>query len=208
MAETFSLAFTVLIWLGTPEELGFDRDALAHLTRAYEPESPISALSPLHPEPDGPLEAMRLKNAALEFLFYYIRLLKTRWFQRVWVVQEYALSQRPPFALLGHVAFSMEALFASKQIAHRFFESATQMEVPLWIKQNMEQKSYQSKDFVVLSVTAEAHEVAFSSRYLPKYLQTPEFREKPPAHQLLDLLTNVTGKSVRFHMITYMAPSD
>ena len=110
MTGIFSSAYTVLIWLGSFEKLGrkiLGIELLLHVLESMSPldEFPRPTLTfVLSPGPRDP------GDAAIRLLETYMEIMRNDWFRRGWVVQEYALSQQKPCALLGNALFSFQSL--------------------------------------------------------------------------------------------------
>ena len=100
------------------------------------------------------------------------------WFRRVWVLQEYALSQRTPCAMIGDTLFSLESFYTfgsafSQTLREKFpgllrKESADSLRSnPEWLTRNL------------LGVT-----------FLRKLIASREFQDKSLANQLLSIIRN------------------
>ena len=108
-------------------------------------------------------------TVTIELLGCYKRLLESDWFRRVWVLQEFALSQREPQALLGPTLFSLRSLYnlGSKILQHVEKDS----EDSEWFR-------FMGRSFL------SSHTVTFGERYLPDWISSPAFQNKTQAMQL------------------------
>lgn len=115
MGRVFGQAFNVLVWLGTLDDVAFEKEELfREATELYAHKA--QKRSPVHP-------AFRPRNRTLpaaetwpaHHIFANLRIgffsvVKSPWFQRVWVIQEFALAKRKPVALLGSYVFNLAAI--------------------------------------------------------------------------------------------------
>ncbi len=111
MTAIFASAFTVLVWLGTSEELEPDQPDFEHLLYCLELALPLLdfpkpvSFFPCSPEQRG------AGDNVVGLYKMYIKIMLNDWFRRVRVLQEYALSQRKPCAMIGDTLFSLKSFY-------------------------------------------------------------------------------------------------
>ena len=181
MTGIFSSAYTVLIWLGPFEKLGrriLGVELLLHVLESMSPldEFPKPTLTfVLSPEPRDP------GDAAIRLLETYMDIMRNDWFRRGWVVQEYALSQRKPCALLGNALFSFQSLNPLGSVLSQLL---------------LERQGDWLKDWAdSLGLNPEIlNHFAFGPTCMRDLIATREFREMSLANQLLSIIMNQCPK--------------
>ena len=181
MTEIFSSAYTVLIWLGPFEKLGrkiLGIELLLHVLESMSPldEFPKPALTfVLSPEPRDP------GDAAIRLLETYMEIMRNDWFRRGWVVQEYALSQQKPCALLGNALFSFQSLNPLGSVLSQLL---------------LERQGDLLKDWAdSLGLNPEIlNQFAFGPKCMRDMIASREFQEKSLANQLLSIIMNQCPK--------------
>ena len=109
----------------------------------------------------------------------YLRILSSAWFERVWVVQEHALSRRAPCALLGSALFSFDALW-------EFQPDLTALETSTDDKAWVE---------AVNRKIDSAKRERFGAQYMRTLIRSNDFRAQAPARQLWQVLRNLRPKA-------------
>lgn len=97
MADIYSLAESVQIWLGTVDDLGIDENQTELFLRTA---NWVNSLS----EPEVWMVSLRekLQDQFLDFMDNVGKLARNQWFGRRWVTQEYVLNDRNVvFVFLG-----------------------------------------------------------------------------------------------------------
>jgi Heterokaryon incompatibility protein (HET) len=197
MTQIYSMAYTVLVWFGTFKDFeqwdihpdpdpdlelyGGKQMGLKLLVNQLERKSPLTDFAIPKWEPSISLGKADLGNVAYQMTRAYSTLLLSRWFERIWVVQEYTLSQRDPCALLGRAMFSFRSLYASVPD----FRSLCEVEY-LPIKNRVDRFA-RNLDPILAS--------SFGQAYMQSEITSSAFRSKPFADQLLWLLLHVKGES-------------
>ena len=110
MTETYSRAYTTLIWLGTAKDLDIDDSRASNLIQFLHPISPLAEFE-RSSQGSGYLSGLHRQQVVIDPCFDYHSLLTASYFERVWVFQEHAMSQRTPWALAGHLLCSYLALY-------------------------------------------------------------------------------------------------
>ena len=181
MTVIFASAFTVLVWLGTSEELELDQLDFEHLLYILECVLPLLYLPkqvssfPCTPGQRGSDDNI----VGLYKIFFKIML--NDWFMRVWVLQEYALSQRTPCAMIGDTLFSLESF-------HTFGSAFSRA---LWEK-NREDLGVLRKDSAdgLLSNPERLTISRFGTTLLGDLIASQGFQDKSLANQLLSIIGN------------------
>ena len=172
MGRIFSSAYTVPVWLGTPESLGLDAVGFTALLQVLDSVSPSKEFTGRLAGAGIARQPHERQSEISKMILSYFKVLDGPWFRRVWVLQEYVLSQRAPVALIGHTLFSFQALYASASPLQRLRDQAEVIDSGVDVTRML-------KFFV---------ESAFGSMYLPEWINSVEFQKKSTACQLLWLL--------------------
>jgi hypothetical protein len=115
--DVYARAYNVLAWLGTVDQLKMgDLAYPVFLQEAFK----MKKVDPLFEPTTTELSALFKRRGVLESPESHLRLCigaalnisKVPWASRVWVIQEYALSQRMPWALLDSSVFSFDYIKA------------------------------------------------------------------------------------------------
>jgi len=108
-------------------------------------------------------------------------ILQNEWFQRVWILQEYCLSQREPVALIGYAMFSLRAL-------NEFGGSLAEL-------QAHSDENLRMRIGSLARLAKVMAEVSFGPEYMPKFISSKSFRIKSPAEKLVWIITNIGSRA-------------
>ena len=181
MTQIFSSAFTVLVWLGTSEELELDQLDFEHLLYYLELVLPYldfpksistSPYSISQREPEKNL--VRLRHV-------YRKIIECDWFSRVWVLQEHALSQRKPCAMIGDNPFSLESFYAFGSAYSRALGEKSREDPGILGKDRVDSLLFNSE-----RLTRDR----LGTTFLRELIASREFQDKSLANQLLSIKGN------------------
>ena len=180
MTAIFASAFTVLVWLGTSEELDSDPLDFEYLLYCLDAmpllDFPKRALTfPGTPEQRGS------GNNIFTLYDIFEKVMLNDWFKRLWVLQEYALSQRKPCAMIGDSLFSLES----------FYTFGTAISRALWQKMQ-KAPGISRKDCAesLLSKMEVYTKCILGTTFLENLIASTEFQDKSLASQLLSIIGN------------------
>ncbi|KAK5172551.1 uncharacterized protein LTR77_002671 [Saxophila tyrrhenica] len=206
MGSIYASAFTTLIWLGTVEEtLGPSRASLL-TTHEKVPiegvdilqetvEADLIALchflkTNIHPldvgceriddPPDLPSWDL-FSPQHLGLVWALFAVMKSPWFDRSWVTQEFCLSQREPIALVGQHMLFMRALHILR----------THCGSPEYTDYSKAERGMLGLETTVVQQMNEK----FNVTYLPGQISSLDFQTASPADQLLSVLLHQSRKA-------------
>jgi hypothetical protein len=177
MTQIYSSAYSVLIWLGTIEGLDLDLLTFQIFLEKLDMIDPVDGFLAQERPSFQPLVYENSTVVACKLLADYKQIILSTWFRRVWVLQEYVLSQRTPCVMIGQAVFSFQSL-------HGLAKNLRQL-----------------VNHPDLSVdTTVATRFRFDLRFIEyilgpastrEWLVSSEFQEKSLAHQLIWIYMNI-----------------
>ncbi|KXL42182.1 hypothetical protein M433DRAFT_72039, partial [Acidomyces richmondensis BFW] len=180
IANIYSSAFTVLVWLGNIQNINPDPTAFKHLLSALDTIKPLFDFEKPHldiQEPEPSLD----NDVVVRMVQTFMSILQNEWFQRVWILQEYCLSQREPVALIGYAMFSFRAL-------NDFGRNLSQL-------QKHADENLRVQIGSLARLASVMVEVCFGPEYMPNFISTDSFKYKSPAEKLLWILMNIGSRT-------------
>ncbi len=180
MAQLYSKAFTVLVWLGTIQDLQPDPAGLDFLLTVLETVVPVSDFPKPQLEADRHSGLSMSDDTAADHLKIYARILMNDWFKRVWVLQEYCLSQRQPIVLVGHAMLSFQALYGYAPNLEQIADNPD--------------PEIRNKLGSLANLVQSLAKISFGPKYMPKYISSPEFSQRSAAQKLLWIIMNLGSR--------------
>jgi len=180
MTQIYSKAFTVLVWLGTIQSLEAEPAGFNFLLTVLDMVVPVADFQKPQLELHHNSRPAMSDDTAADHLKIYARILMNDWFKRVWVLQEYCLSQRQPTVLLGHAMLSFQALYGYapnlEQVA------------------NNPDPEIRNKLGSLANLVQSLAKVSFGPTYMPEHFSSFDFRQRSTAQRLLWILMNLGSK--------------
>ena len=181
MTAIFASAFTVLVWLGTSEELEPDQLGLEHLLYLLEHELPLVDFpKPVSTVPSSP-EQRGSGSDVSELENTYWKIIMSDWFTRVWVLQEYALSQRKPCAMIGDKLFSLESFYTFGAVFSQVLSEKLREDQGILLEDRSDSLR---ADPVYLTG------LILGTTFLGELIASRGFQDKSLANQLLSIIRN------------------
>ena len=188
MKDIYSSAYSVLVWFGEFKELvqaDADIDPASARTLFVGLMGAEAVDGFPKPTKHWKDKGMSKVDLTLVIVAYCHFLVRNPWFERVWVLQEYALSPRRPAALLGSYLFSLPALST--------WLTATETRLQAALATHPSSKNASLLDKVHFA--ASMHAVSWpSSSLLRAHIRTSSYLASPTACQLTTLLIKTAGR--------------
>jgi hypothetical protein len=182
MKDVYARAYNVLAWLGTTEEASLRADGYSlFLHEAFRLKRTDPLLEPTGPKLSEYLNEWGEDRAYIELFMVPFQVTSLPWFDRVWVIQEYALARRPPWALLGSGVFTLEVIRGITALSLPQLPGEHSPEVS-------DKMSSMMKSMTAVLNLFNGRKPARQFLDLPKTIQLEDFRNKALGDQLLYLL--------------------
>lgn len=180
ITQIYSKAFTVLIWLGTIEDLQLNPAGLGFLLNMLERVLPVSDFPKPSLEFDGHSGPANSDDTATNHLKIYGGIMMNNWFSLVWVLQQYCLSQRQPIVIIGYAKFAFQSLYGFAPNLNQIADNPD--------------PNIRNKLGSLARMVQNLAKISFEPMYMPEYFGSHEFSQRSAAQKLLWIIVNLGSK--------------
>lgn len=178
MTAIYASAFTVLISLGTIEELDSDQLDFEYLLYCLDAMPLLDFPKRASTFPGSPEQRGSGDNIFTLYKIFH-KIVSNDWFMRLWVLQEYALSQRKPCAMIGDSLFSLESFYTFGTAISLALEEKMQ-KAPCISRKNSVDSQLSNMELYI--------KWRLGTTFLKKLIASTEFQDKSLANQLLSII--------------------